>query len=154
MNVRATRLAWATTLGAVVVLAGSFLPWLRSGAVDRSSYELFDLVDRLGFSPDGAIGWAVRLWPVLPLLLTLTVVSAWAAIVRPRVASTAGWFGLVAGAYALAVSIAIRLAPEGALFRFRTGTWVTLLGALVLIASASLTVVGVRSRGSGGAATS
>ena len=49
-----------------------------SGSTERSSYEVFGLVERLGFSPNSAIGWALRLWPLVPLALVLTVIAHWA----------------------------------------------------------------------------
>lgn len=130
-------------MGAGVVLVGSFLPWLASGSASRSSYDLFEIVDRLGFSPDGAVGWAVRLWPLLPLVLVVTVVThhlhldaAWFPLVRS--ATTA-----MAAVYAGAVALAIHFAPEIGLFRLRLGPWVTLAGAALLALSL------VRRRGSG-----
>ena len=45
--------AVTVTAGAAVLLVGTFLTWLRSGATERSSYDVFDLVDRLGFSEGG-----------------------------------------------------------------------------------------------------
>ncbi len=145
----------ATTVASLVVLIGSFLPWLRSGRAERSSYEIFELVDRLGFAPDGAVGWALRLWPLLPLLLALTVVAAWAAIVHP---ASFRWIhvvtGVVAGCYALGVSTAVRLAPEAGLFQFRVGTWVTLVGAVALLAAIGSQARALSRRGSGDAAAS
>ena len=69
--------AVTVTAGAAVLLVGTFLTWLRSGATERSSYDVFDLVDRLGFSEGGLMGWALRLWPLVPLLLVLTVIAWW-----------------------------------------------------------------------------
>lgn len=119
------------------MLAGSFLPWLASGSAERSSYDLFGIVDRLGFSPDGAVGWAVRVWPLLPLLLVVTVVThhlqatrGWIPVVRST--STA-----VAALYAGSVAAAMRFAPDVGLFRPQVGSWVTLAGA-VLLAVASV----------------
>ena len=54
------------------------MPWLRTGERRRSSYEMFGIVDRLGFSPTGPVGMAIRLWPLMPLLLAaLAAVAAW-----------------------------------------------------------------------------
>lgn len=140
---------WIASSGALVVLTGSFLPWLASGSAERSSYDLFGIVERLGFAPDGAVGWAVRLWPLLPLLLVVTVVShhvrldaAWLPVVR---ATSTGLSALYAGSVALAV----RLAPDVGVFSPRIGPWVTLLGALLL----GLATV-VRTRGVGARAAS
>lgn len=126
---------WIASSGAVVVLVGSFLPWLASGTASRSSYDLFGIVDRLGFSPDGAIGWAIRLWPLLPLLVVVTVVShhvrldaMWLPVVRTT--STA-----VVALFAGSVALAVRLAPDIGLFRPRIGPWVTLAGAALLALS-------------------
>lgn len=117
------------------MLVGSFLPWLASGSAERSSYDLFGIVDRLGFSPDGAVGWAVRLWPLLPLLLVVTVVShhlrleaTWLPVVRSATTATAA-------VYAGAVAIAVRLAPDVGLFSARVGSWITLAGAALLTLS-------------------
>lgn len=122
------------------MLAGSFLPWLASGTADRSSYELLGVIDRLGFSPDGVVGWAVRLWPLLPLLLVVTVVSH-------HVHVDAGWLGTVrststalAALYAGSVALAVRLAPDVGLLRPRYGSWITLAGAIVLATSLVLSI--------------
>ena len=69
--------AVTVTAGAAVLLVGTFLTWLRSGATERSSYDVFDLVDRLGFSEGGLVGWALRLWPLVPLLLVIAVIAWW-----------------------------------------------------------------------------
>lgn len=116
-----------------MVLAGSFLPWLASGSAERSSYDLFGIVERLGFAPDGAVGWAVRLWPLLPLLLVVTVVSHHVhvdAVWLPVVRSTAT---VLSALYAGAVALAVRLAPDVGLFRPRVGPWITLFGAVLLV---------------------
>lgn len=126
---------WIASTGAVVVLVGSFLPWLASGSASRSSYDLLGIVDRLGFSPDGVVGWAVRLWPLLPLLLVVTVVShhvhldaAWLPILRSTTTA-------VTALYAGSVALAVHLAPEVGLFSPRVGPWVTLAGAALLALS-------------------
>jgi hypothetical protein len=125
---------WLVGVGAVVALVGTFLPWLSSGSVPRSSYELFELVERLGFSPNGAIGWALRLWVFAPLLLVLSAVAQsfpsddlW--VRRLRLA-----LPVLAVIYVGGTAAAVRLAPEVALFRLRFGIWITLIGAVIMIA--------------------
>lgn len=127
---------WIASVAAGVVLVASFLPWLRSGSRDRSSYELFEIVDRLGFSPDGPVGWAVRLWPWLPFALVLTILIHWlpdkiTAVARVRFAVT-----LVASVYAGGTAVAILMAPEVGLFSVRLGPWVTIPAAVVLLGGA------------------
>lgn len=119
------------TVGAVITLAGTFMSWVESGSADRSSYEVFDIVDRLGFSPDGAVGWALRLWPLVPLALVLAVIAHWAhhpSLRWPRHTVTS-----VAVVYPGVTSVALLNAPEIGLFRVGAGPWVTLSGALVML---------------------
>lgn len=125
---------WLVGCGATVTLIGTFLPWLSSGAVLRSSYELFGLVERLGFSSSGAIGWALRLWVFAPLLLVLSAVvqgvpsdDIWVRRLRLLVP-------VLAVIYVGGTAAAVRLAPEVALFRLRFGIWITLIGAVFMIA--------------------
>lgn len=128
-------------MAAAVVLASSFLPWLRSGARSRSSYDLFQIVDRLGFSPDGTVGWAVRLWPLLPFLLVLTIVVHWLPDHVVAISAVRPVLTILVAVYAGGIALAILLAPEIGLFSVRAGPWVTLPGALLML-------VGAVSRGS------
>ncbi len=142
--------AASITVGGAVAVAGSFLPWLRSGAVDRSSYEIFDLIDRLGFSPDGAVGWAVRLWPLVPLLFVVAAVVQWSMSLHPLVVVARRLLPLIATIYGGGVALVIRLAPDAGLFRFRYGSWLTLVGAIV-VGGAALWPVSRRGSGASGA---
>jgi len=116
------------------MLVGTFLPWLRSGTRNRSSYTIFDLVERLGFAPGGVIEWSLRLWPLVPLLLVATVTTAWAVATEhlrwtvPIVLSicSAVWVG--------GTAFAVLLAPDIALFGVGIGPTVTLAGTAVLVA--------------------
>lgn len=124
------------TGGASVVLIGTFLPWFSSGSVARSSYDLFGVIDRLGFSPGGPVGWAVRLWPLVPLLLVATVVVHHVGHAR------SGWHhvrfvtAFASGLYAGSVALAVTFAPDLGLARPRFGTLVTIVGVAVLGAAA------------------
>jgi hypothetical protein len=119
-----------TTAGAVVALAGTFLPWLRSGGRDRSSYTIFDLVDRLGFASGGVVAVSLRLWPLVPLLLAVTVIGAWAAPFDTRARRVAVVLVVIAVVWIGGTSVAVMLAPDVAIFRIGPGPPVTLLGAL------------------------
>ena len=87
----------AVTVGGVVSIVGMFAPWVRTGAASRSSFELADLVARLGYAPDGPIGLALRTWPMAPLSVVVAVVATW-------------WIGgRVAAAIAVVVGLLIGL---------------------------------------------
>ena len=131
-------------VGAVVALVGTFLPWLGSGAVGRSSYDLLDIVERLGFSPDGLVGLALTVWPLAPLLLVLTAVAQWPGWTSAWAAVGATGLALVSAGYVGGTAVAVLNAPEVSLFRVRSGTWVTVVGALVMLVGAAVSGVGLR----------
>jgi len=120
------------TAGAGVVLVGSFVPWVSSGAKRRSSYDLFDIVDRLGYAPDGPFSVVVRLWWLLPLLLVGAVVAAWYARWRV-VTALAG----AAAVLAAIVAVGVLSADDNAFVRVLNGPVVTLVGAIALGAGAA-----------------
>lgn len=124
------------TLGGLTALVGTFLPWLGSGTRDRSSYEIFSLVDRLGISQSSPVGWGVRLWPTVPLLLVLAVTLAW----FPRKWIT-GAVAAVAVVYAGVVSVAVATASSNSLLSIESGPVVTLVGVVILAAGTFITSV-------------
>lgn len=119
----------ALSAASAVLLAGLFAPWLRSGASRRSSFEMLDLVERLGFAPGGAVGWGVRLWPVVPLLVVVAVVAHWWG--RPVPSAVAAG---VAGVYTVTVAVAVRWAPSADLIRPDWGVLFSALAGLVVFA--------------------
>jgi hypothetical protein len=126
--------SWSVTLvvvGASVALAGTFMPWLTSGSVDRSSYDLLDLLDRLGFASGGAMDAALTVWPVVPLLLVVSIVAALVPRVPP-VVDVALW--TPTGLYVGVVSVGVLAAPGATLLRVRFGVWVSVIGALLVLA--------------------
>ena len=133
--------AITVTVGAAVLLVGTFLTWVRSGATERSSYDVFDLVDRLGFSEGGLVGWGLRLWPLVPLLLVATVITSWSPF------SSSGWAAarvvlpLVASLYAGGVALAVTNAPDVALFSVGPGPIVTIIGSLVMLVGLAVSVL-------------
>lgn len=130
------------TVGAIGAVAGSFGDWLTSGRVGRSSYDILGLVDRLGFSPDGALSWLVRGWPLMPLLMTCAVVAAW----WPK-----RWlalvFAIVGGSYAAALGLAVAAAvPERRSISVGAAPALTAVGgALVLLGSLAVVLIRVPS---------
>ena len=97
------------------MIVGSLLTWVRSGGARRNSYDLFRLVGRLGFAPDGPAATALRWWPMMPLLATVGRRRRVVVVATPRRA-----LGLVAGAYAGGVGVAVLAAPDGGLVRDRS----------------------------------
>lgn len=116
------------TFAGAVVLVGVFGPWLRSGTSTRSSFELLDLVERLGFSPGGPFVWAVRGWPFVPLLVVAAIVASWAGRVTFGLR-----VGFVAGLYVTGVAFGVRNAPDAGLIRIGWAVDVSLAGGLCLL---------------------
>lgn len=126
------RYAALATVGGSVTLIGTFLPWVRSGSRNRSSYTIFDLVDRLGFAPSGMISWSLRLWPLVPLLVVLIVVAGWWPSVSPRVGTAGTLATAVVVVWLVGTAISVSFAPDIALFRIGPGPPVTVFGVIVL----------------------
>jgi hypothetical protein len=143
--------AAVVTLGAAAVLVGTFLTWLRSGATERSSYDVFDLVDRLGFSEGGVVGWALRLWPLLPLLLVVSVIAWWWPSSGTSWLAARVVLALVTSIYAGGVAVAVANAPDVALFSVGPGPIVTIFGALVMLMGIAAAPVLARRRRSANA---
>jgi hypothetical protein len=136
---RSTPFVIAMTVGAVAVIVGSAMSWIRTGGARRNSYDLFAVVGRLGFAPDGPVSAAVRWWPLVPLLAVVAVVAAWWGRCR-----LGGALGVVAAAYAGGVAAAVTAAPAaGGVIDVQLGAPVTAVGGLVLLAgSVGCIVVG------------
>lgn len=54
--------------GLVCVVVGTFLPWFRSGTVQRNSYETAALVDHFALFDNPVVSVALRCWVGVPLL--------------------------------------------------------------------------------------
>lgn len=104
--------------GLALVVIGSFGPWLRSGRRVRSSYELFQVADRLGFLGDGPLRWLPRTWVCVPLAAAL----AFAADVAGR-RRIGGTVGVAVGVYAVVVSAGVLASPL-------PSGWGTMVGAV------------------------
>ena len=140
------------TGGAVVTLTGTFLGWVRSGSSARSSYDVFALVDRLGFSPNGVVGSILRVWPLVPLMLVVGVIGQWSHARRRGlrvVLAALPVFGLL---FAGGTAMAIANAPEAGLFAIGPGPNVTAAGAVVMLAGVVVSGVVARRERVGGSA--
>ena len=130
-------------LGVVLVVGGTFLPWLNSGAVSRNLYAVAGAAQRLGLLGPGSIsGWLPLLGPVcaVPVLLAALRWYRSAAVLGALVALACGGAAtaalvMVGGRSALGVSLAV------------AGPVTTLVGALILAAgSAAVLVTASRAR--------
>ena len=78
------------TFGAAITVVASFATWLRSGAVERSSYDLLGLFHLLRISRRRSLRVLVRLWPLVPLLAIGAVVASLAVAVNPQCVAVGG----------------------------------------------------------------
>ena len=62
--------------GIVLVVVGSFLPWVISGSVRRSSYAIVGILGRLGIGDNGPLGILVAAWPLIGVLCMAPIVAA------------------------------------------------------------------------------
>jgi hypothetical protein len=122
-------------VGATVMVGASLVPWVRTGGVRRSSYDLLSLVERLGFAPDGPAESVLRWWPLMPLLAAVAVVAAWWG--WPR---AGGLVGIGAAIYGGGVGLAVGRVSTG-LVDVEPGPVVTFVGALILGAGSLAAIV-------------
>ena len=117
------------TVGGIVVVVSMFGPWVRSGSNDRNSFELVDLIDRLGFTPNGPVESAIRAWPLAPLLVVVAVILTIG--LRGRAGAVVA---IVVGGSIAVVGAAIRTAPESTLIDSGWGSVAAAVGGLVMVA--------------------
>jgi hypothetical protein len=113
--------------GLVVLVVGTFLPWLRSGRSTRDSYQADGVVGRLR-DPSGVLGSVLHVWPFLGLVggvaLALVVLG------RPRSGAA---LALVAATGAAAVAIwALNTHGSAVAEVAEIGPAVTLIGAIIV----------------------
>jgi hypothetical protein len=112
--------------GLAVLVVGSFGPWLRSGDRLRSSFELFQVADRLGFLGDGTLRWLPETWVWIPVLAALALALHVADRHRLALAVTAA-----VGIAGLVVSAAVISSPLSA----EWGCVAGLAGSVLALAS-------------------
>ena len=114
-------------IGLVVIVVGSFLPWLRSGRTARNSYETGGAVRRL-IGTEGLVDDLLRLWPVIGVACAAAVALF---VLGLRTLSTvlAGLSAMAAGAAAIA---ALAATANSLATVALTGPVVTLIGATLV----------------------
>ena len=116
-----------TGFGSLVV-AATFLPWLRSGSTTRTSYDLLGLLARLRVAPDGALALLVKCWPLVPLIVTGAVVLAWS-----RRSVLASITAVVAVLYAGGVGAALAIGARNTGISIGSGPWVCAVSSLLFL---------------------
>ena len=117
------------SVGGTIALLGSFLPWLRTGERERTSYDLSGLARRLEVATGPLERAAVTAWPAVPFVLLCAVV-----LLVMRCSTGARVFGLVVAGYVLAVPAIVLGSP----LEVRFGAVVTVVGASVLVVACLL----------------
>ncbi|SFQ56469.1 hypothetical protein SAMN05421810_109241 [Amycolatopsis arida] len=132
--------AAVAAVGLVVVVVGTFLPWLRSGSVRRSSYETASLVDHFSLLDHALLGAVLRSWVAVPL-----VAASCVALLAVRLSRTAAIgtivLAIVVGTVAVGVLVQggdasgpVGLVPAGPLACL-AGSTIALIGALGVLAT-------------------
>lgn len=142
LSVRGSRLSLAGVgaalgaVGLVLIVVGTFLPWLRSGRVLRNSYETDGAIKRL-LAPDGIAHAALVLWPVVSLACTASLALY---LLRARGAAIA--LAVLTSVIAVAVGLGALSAPElGTVSVVVTGPAVTVSGSILTLFAATLRFV-------------
>ncbi len=135
--VRTTSPARWTVVGGVAILvlvAGTFLPWIRSGRATRNSYELAGVgVRRL--DAGAAVDAVLQAWPFLGPLWAVVIVLAILGHRRSAAVATAV-LAVLAGLVAVGgVALAVRV-DSTAISGVLVGPAVTLVGAVVATVAA------------------
>jgi len=120
-------------LGVLLLVGGTFLPWLASGAALRNSYQAMAVARRLTALGDGAAGTALAAWPAFGGI-TAACLVLYVLGLRRTAAIGISLLSVVAGTVATALVV---LLPPGD-FTVRA----VLLGPGVTAAGAVLSVVG------------
>lgn len=132
-------------VGALLVVAGTFLPWVTSGGVQRNSYAVLGIVHRLAFLDGGPAAAAIALWP---LLGTVAMVPVIAGILRwwRTAAVTSLSFGVLTGVGALGVLVVAAGHQAAGIALSTTGPAVTIAGAALAVLGAVFLLAARRRR--------
>jgi hypothetical protein len=119
-------------------VVGTFLPWLRSGTVDRNSYAAGDALSQVEHLPSALLAT----WPYLSILCALA--AALALVGARRWAFGLGAFCAIAAGV---VSVVVLVRGSSGLVRaVSTGPGVTLIGVGVISVSVVISLAPVASR--------
>lgn len=126
---------WIASAGLAVAVAGTFLPWFSSGAVERHSYQAAGLADRFALLRDPFANAALHVWFGVPLLSCVCVAlfalgfRRTGATITTLLAISVGTVALLATIYADSGSGPIAISATGPATTL-AGAFVALVGAL------------------------
>lgn len=117
--------------GLAVVAIGGFLPWVRSGAATRSSFEAAGVLDRLGPDDVPLLDVVLAGWIAIPLVCVITVGLFVTGLTR-----TAAAFGLIVALLAGTAGLVLTVSGPGgssAVSVATTGPLTTCLGGVLAL---------------------
>lgn len=121
----------AAGAGLLILVAGTFLPWLRSGTAERNSYSADGAIRSL-LGVHGVSGAVLMAWPFVSLLCALAIGLLIVRVRRTGLA-LAALCALAAGIVCVRV---LRLAPNSVVGVATPGPAVTVTGCAVVLAGA------------------
>jgi|SRR6266545_577711 len=131
-------------IGLIMVAVGTFLPWLKSGAVLRDSYESISAIRTIGIIRDSPLNLVIDAWTMIVPVITLCV-AAYAFGFRRSAATIAAvvaiFCGTVGGGAAVESS-----GDEASLGIAGTGPTVTLIGGVLALLGVIGVFIGRRAR--------
>ena len=116
--------------GLAAIVAGTFLPWLRSGTVERNSYRAGDVLRRIEQLPS-ALHFLMDVWPFLSLVCAAAAALALLGIDRAAL-TLAGLCAVVAGTTS---AVVLLRGSQGLVRAVSTGPLVTLVGSVLIFAT-------------------
>lgn len=123
-------------IGLVMVAVGTFLPWLKSGAVLRDSYESISAIRTIGIIRDSPLNLLIDAWTMIIPVITLCV-AAYAFGFRRSAATIAAAVAIFCGT--IGGGAAVESSDEASLGIAGTGPTVTFIGGVLAL----LGVIGV-----------
>lgn len=118
-------------LGLIAVAVGSFLPWVRSGTVLRSSFETAGVLDRIGPNDVALLDVALTGWIAVPLVCVTCLGLLAVGMIRTG-AGFAVIVSLLAGTVGAATYV-LGSGGSGAVSIVATGPLTTCLGGVVAL---------------------
>ncbi|WP_139190460.1 hypothetical protein [Actinokineospora iranica] len=149
MPARSSRLrvaapAAVAVLGVALTVAGMFLPWFRSGAVLRDSFQVVGVIKTLGFLEGDVLELLLYAWLGIIPAITLSVVAY--ALGCCRIAATIGVLSAIITGTVSGGATVERGDGNSPLGIAGAGPIVTLIGsALVVLGAVGIVVSGRRS---------